>query len=248
MSLTDKHQSFLKTIAKAIRARQLTKQNKNTQTYYLNISDNDGITINKIEGFEDIFWQSHQTELSITVAEFFDLLSAGYFRKARYEGNYYLNADKILADTQDTLSDNAVFALVATDSQFQCDVFMVMPFRDHLDPVYNEHIKPMVESLDLDIKRGDDPFSEHDIITEIWSLINNCQLIIADCTDKNTNVFYEMGLAHAIGKPVIPIAQNHEDIPFDIRQRRYIQYEATPEGLKSLTNELQRAIQSILNI
>lgn len=49
MSLTDKHQSFLKTIAKAIRARQLTKQNRNTQTYYLNISDNDGITINKIE-------------------------------------------------------------------------------------------------------------------------------------------------------------------------------------------------------
>lgn len=132
------------------------------------------------------------------------------------------------------------------DAQYQCDVFMVMPFREHLNPVFTDHIKPVIESLDLKIKRGDDPFSQHDIITEIWSLINNSHIVIADCTGKNPNVFYEMGLAHAIDKPVVLIAQDIEDIPFDIRHRRVIKYEYTPRGMKQFEEELKKAIRRIL--
>ena len=142
----------------------------------------------------------------------------------------------------------AILGLPINHSQFKCDIFMVMPFREHLNPVYQDHITKIASDLNLDIKRGDDPFSHHDIITEIWSLINNSQLVIADCTGKNPNVFYEMGLAHAIGKPVIPITQNEEDIPFDIRQRRYIKYEYTPRGMQEFEERLKRAIQSILGV
>jgi hypothetical protein len=55
-----------------------------------------------------------------------------------------------------------------------------------------------------------------------------------------------MGLAHAIGKTVIPITQNEEDIPFDIRQRRFIRYDYTPRGMSEFEEQLKRAIQSIL--
>jgi len=62
--------------------------------------------------------------------------------------------------------------------------------------------------------------------------------VIADCTGRNPNVFYEIGLAHASGKPVILITQNSDDVPFDIRHLRYIQYDYTPRGMRVFEKRL----------
>lgn len=142
--------------------------------------------------------------------------------------------------------ENSFFKDISYEAKYQCDIFMVMPFRENLDPIYNNHIKNVARKLRMNIKRGDDPFSHHDIISEIWALINNCKVVIADCTTKNPNVFYEMGLANAISKPVIAITQNEEDVPFDIRHRRFIKYNNTPEGLRTLEQVLEYAISSTL--
>lgn len=140
-----------------------------------------------------------------------------------------------------------IFGKPDTSQQFRCDVFMVMPFREELTSVYEDHIKPVVENMGLTIKRGDDPFSEHNIMRDVWSLTCNARMIIADCTGRNPNVFYEMGIAHTLGKLLIPITQSREDIPFDIRGLRYIQYELTPHGVKNFEKELESAIRNLIS-
>ncbi len=81
---------------------------------------------------------------------------------------------------------------------------------------------------------------------QIWEQITKARVLLADLTGKNPNVFYELGLAHAKSKPVIFIASNLEDIPFDLRHLRVIIYEQKNpnwgEELKqNITNYLKNA-------
>jgi hypothetical protein len=126
------------------------------------------------------------------------------------------------------------------------DVFVIMPFREGLRPVYEDHIRPVAEGLGLTIGRADDLFTTHRIIDDIWASLSSSRIIIADCTGHNANVFYELGIAHTIGKPVILIAQSEADVPFDLRQFRYIIYTYTAPGMTSFERSLRKTLESIL--
>ncbi len=126
------------------------------------------------------------------------------------------------------------------------DLFMLMPFSSELKPIYNDHIKKVAKVLNLSISRADDFFSQKIVMDEIWSAIVYATVIIADCTTKNPNVFYEIGLAHAIGKPVILITQNPDDVPFDLRHIRYINYIYTPPGMDKFEKDLTLTIEGTL--
>ena len=78
---------------------------------------------------------------------------------------------------------------------------------------------------------------------DIWSAINAARIIVADCTGRNPNVMYEIGLAHAIGKYTILLAQSIRDVPFDLRHLRYIIYSNTPDGLIILRQKLRMAMR-----
>ena len=121
-----------------------------------------------------------------------------------------------------------------------------MPFAENLRPVYENLLKKVAETLNLSIARADDFFSQHSIMLEVWSAINHASIIIADCTGKNPNVFYEIGIAHAIGKPVILIAQNQDDVPSDLRHIRYIQYNNTKPGMMKLENDITKTTVEII--
>ena len=58
-------------------------------------------------------------------------------------------------------------------------------------------------------------------------------------------MFYEAGIAHAIGKEVILITQSEQDVPFDLRHLRYIRYLPNSEGLGELSVSLQAKLRSI---
>jgi hypothetical protein len=103
------------------------------------------------------------------------------------------------------------------------DVFVLMPFKADMLPVYEDHIKPTCASLGLTVRRGDDFFTAHSVVQDIWKAIVSARVIVADCTDRNPNVFYEIGLAHTIGTPTVLLTQRAEDIPFDLRHLRYIE-------------------------
>jgi hypothetical protein len=118
------------------------------------------------------------------------------------------------------------------------DLFVLMPFTQELKPVYEDHIRNCADGLHLSVARGDDFFTAHAVMGDIWNAISSSRGVIADCTGRNPNVFYEIGLAHASGKPVILITQNVEDVPFDIRHLRYIQYDFTPRGMRVFEKRL----------
>lgn len=124
-------------------------------------------------------------------------------------------------------------------------IFVVMPFSKDLEPVYHDHIKSVASRLSLSCARADDFFSIHNIMDDIWEGICDAELIIADCTDKNPNVFYELGLAHAIGKPVILITRKADDVPFDVKALRYIPYDFTPRGMKEFETKLESTIAEV---
>jgi hypothetical protein len=127
------------------------------------------------------------------------------------------------------------------------DVFVLMPFKEDMLPVYEDHIKPTCASMDLSVRRADDFFTAHSVVQDIWKAIVSARSIVADCTDRNPNVFYEIGLAHTIGKPTVLLTQRAEDIPFDLRHLRYIEYQLTPRGMKEFETKFKQTVQTVLS-
>lgn len=112
-------------------------------------------------------------------------------------------------------------------------VAVMMPFSPDFDGVY-EQIKTSVESRNLHCQRADEIQNNESIVQDIVDLIVGSRAVIVDCTDQNANVFYEMGIAHTVGRPVILIVQGRQNTPFDIGHLRYIPYHPNQEGLEQL--------------
>jgi hypothetical protein len=128
------------------------------------------------------------------------------------------------------------------------ELFVLMPFAEDLRPIYDDHIRRVASELKLTVARADDFFSAHSVIADVWKGIFFAQVVIADCSGRNPNVFYEIGLAHVLGKPVVLITQNPDDVPFDLRYLRFIQYTFTPRGMVYFERALRETIGSILSI
>jgi chaperonin GroEL len=103
--------------------------------------------------------------------------------------------------------------------------FVLMPFREPFNGYYEHIIKKAAQATGLEPLRGDEIFGTGSIIRDIWEHIWRARLVIADVTDRNPNVNYELGLCHALGVPTILITQEIEDVPFDYRHRRCIVYD-----------------------
>lgn len=119
--------------------------------------------------------------------------------------------------------------------------FVVMPFGpEDLQIVYEDYVKPTIEGhCSLKCVRGDDMFGSDVIMNDILHAIAGAEIIIADLTGQNANVFYEVGIAHATNKPVLLMAQSLEDVPFDLRHRRVLTYDYSPHGCKRLEQRLK---------
>lgn len=106
--------------------------------------------------------------------------------------------------------------------------FVMMPFADPLGPYYEKIYVPAIEKAGLKPVRADASiFGTGKIIDQIWSGINSAKVLVAELTTKNPNVFYELGLAHALHKPVVLISSNEDDVPFDLKHIRVIYYDVT---------------------
>jgi nucleoside 2-deoxyribosyltransferase len=82
---------------------------------------------------------------------------------------------------------------------------------------------------------------------QVWRGIRQAKVLVAELTSKNPNVFYELGLAHALEKPVVLVSSNQEDVPFDLRHIRAILYDqADPFWGQKLINKIADNIKSAL--
>lgn len=149
------------------------------------------------------------------------------------------------------LGENAPLSLhnpIFRGKSFKVDptlAFVLMPFAEEFRPIYIEIIKPIVEGFGLTCIRADDLYGSKTIIEDVWKLINEAKIIIADVTGKNANVFYEIGLAHAVGKEVIIISQTIEDVPFDLRHIRCFIYKDSVAGFRKLETQLRQALSTV---
>ena len=125
--------------------------------------------------------------------------------------------------------------------------FIIMPFTDKLNPIYESIIKPVVKDLKLNCLRADEIFTTKPIVEEIWENIKKAGFLIADLTDRNPNVFYELGLAHALNKNVILLTQDIQDVPFDLRHYRIIVYQDSISGADKLKSTLKEFINEKIN-
>jgi hypothetical protein len=125
----------------------------------------------------------------------------------------------------------------------KADVLSVMPFSEALLSVYKEHVRPVVRGLGLTVARSDDFFAASAVISDVWNAIFASRVIVADCTGRNANVFYEIGIAHTLGRPVVLIAQDTRDIPFDLRHLRVLIYDNTPPGMREFDVQLEATIR-----
>jgi hypothetical protein len=128
--------------------------------------------------------------------------------------------------------------------------FMVMPFGpEDLQIVYDDFLKPAVEKrCGLDCVRGDDMFGSDVIMDNVLTAIREARVVIADLTGRNPNVFYEVGIAHSIDKPVLLITQSLDDVPFDLRHRRVLEYEYSPRGCRRLENKVEKHLKQMLRV
>jgi hypothetical protein len=79
-------------------------------------------------------------------------------------------------------------------------------------------------------------------VQDIFSLIYRAQVVLVDFTSKNPNVMYETGIAHTLGKDVVPITQSIDDIPSDMNHHRAMKCLANSEGLAGLTTQLAKRL------
>lgn len=126
-------------------------------------------------------------------------------------------------------------------------VSAMMPFDLSFTPVY-EALKAAADSIGLRVRRADDIWENPAIIQDIVSLIDRSRVVICDCTGRNPNVFYEIGIAHTLGREVILITQNAADIPFDLRHLRHVQYLNNIEGRAALSATLQSRLGAIVSV
>jgi hypothetical protein len=120
-------------------------------------------------------------------------------------------------------------------------VFVLTPFHPSEQPTYAAIVEALT-GYGIRVIRGDEENAIGDILSHIIRQMLSARLVIANVNSRNSNVMYELGIAHALGKDVVMIANSESDLPFDINSRRILFYSDHSELVAKLRNELARKI------
>lgn len=142
-------------------------------------------------------------------------------------------------ERQGTVKPSRTLSQHARPREFLETCFVMMPFGSWFDRYYQEIYIAAIKEAGFEPVRADELFSTGSVVEQIWEQILKAKVLLADLTDKNANVFYELGLAHAAKKPVVFTARRVEDIPFDLRHLRVLIYETQePNWAETLQSNL----------
>jgi hypothetical protein len=138
-------------------------------------------------------------------------------------------------------------AKVAVNTGDSC--FVMQPFAAPHGDYFEKIFKPAIDKTGLKPVRADaDIFATGKIIDQIWRGINAAKVLVAELTTRNANVLYELGIAHALKKPVVLVSSNQSDVPFDLQHIRIIYYDVTdPFWGNKLIEKVAENILSALN-
>jgi hypothetical protein len=120
-------------------------------------------------------------------------------------------------------------------------VFVLTPFHPEFEGTF-DIIADVCRKVGLECLRGDEEFLEGSVLKHIVTELCSAGIVIANIDGRNPNVYYELGLAHALEKPVLLVASDIEAIPFDLKSQRVVIFNK-PSDLK---RRLQRALTQLL--
>lgn len=124
--------------------------------------------------------------------------------------------------------------------------FVLMPFDNELDAVYSEFIRSVLQEVGYKVVRADDLVSQQNILRDVIDGISSSDLIVADLTGSNPNVYYEVGIAHALRKQVVLMAQDLDEVPFDLRSYRIVRYGVHFSDMARAREELSRLVSQAI--
>lgn len=166
-------------------------------------------------------------------------------------GNLYDSNRLILEFQEKDLSINSKIPNFSFFENFGIDMsniqvtektaFCLMPFHRKFDKIYTT-IKAACVQAGYTCLRSDEPFNPGNVLRQILQMMTTAEIIIAVLDGKNPNVFYEIGIAHSLGKTVILVgnAKNPDDISFDLKSERLLLYNAPGELQQKLATSLKQ--------
>ena len=128
------------------------------------------------------------------------------------------------------------------------EVFVVMQFTKEFTDIHEEVIKNVCNEFELNARLASDTYGPGMIISDIVQSITDSEFVIAEITPNNANVFYELGYAHGINKPVILLANRATvKLPFDVSPFRVLMYDNSIAGRRDFEEGLRKHINSVLD-
>lgn len=123
--------------------------------------------------------------------------------------------------------------------------FVVMQFTQPFNELWKSVVEPICKSKGIEAKRADDDYGPGMIIADVVARIRESAVVIAEITPTNANVYYEVGYAHALGKPTILIAEKGTKLPFDISGFRVLMYENSIDGKAKFEEGLIKHLDAV---
>lgn len=120
-------------------------------------------------------------------------------------------------------------------------MFVLTPFHDDLKDEFDT-VSNVGKNLGFQVLRGDEKLEAGDIFRKILVLIASARIVVANISGRNPNVFYELGIAHALGKQVILLAQSDSLVPFDVQSKPIVFYRNNEELSEKLNTMVGRAM------
>lgn len=128
--------------------------------------------------------------------------------------------------------------------------FVMQPFASPLGDYYEKIYRPAIEKAGLKPVRADaDIFGTGKIMDQVWEGIVSAKVLVAELTTRNPNVFYELGLSHALEKPVVLVSSREDDVPFDLQHIRVIYYDVSDPfwGTKLIDKVAENILSALQN-
>jgi len=203
--------------------------------------------VNALAGLHALFKQRGLADAAMLVSK------AGFTKQAREAGASH-GIDLVEFDDLRQRVAGRTPALAAAVSEVRIEderralsprqprAFVAMPFDQVFNDVYVLGIREVAEKVGYVVERVDEIEHNGLIVDVITERLRTCDILIADTTTRNANVFYEIGFGHAIGKPAILICREGETLAFDVASTNHIIY----NSIVDLREKLERRLRATM--
>lgn len=164
----------------------------------------------------------------------------------------YLNVNRLVFEGQNIIGNSKSINYKVFLKQFgllndnieirKNSAVFLTPFTEEGEHLFRDCQK-ILSNVDIFLQRTDNYVEKEDIMMNIVSLIVQSEIVIVNINGRNPNVYYELGIAHAIGKPTILLSETKfesDDIAFDLRQKRIIMYSSMQDLEQQLLYQISR--------